>query len=137
MKFKTFTGLVATLVAGGASATPATHVLNCSHRPGFEGSIRISLDAASFTPGSGYMRPLDGRLTYQFSYIGHMACDGIAKVGEFDFDCVGLYSGIREPMVTKIRNDGENIWAEWRTNRYYGNEEKRTPCQLEEIHDVQ
>ena len=129
MKFLVVPAL-AVLFAVNVRAAP-TETLKCGNPEAMHhGAVWLDLDSSFHRPGSGFKVAVDGRILYQFSSVGHLICDGFIERNEFDIDCVGIYSGLREPTVVKVRTEGGKIVAYWKTSRLYKGKDMKSECQV-------
>lgn len=116
------------LVGLNAFAAGTTQTLVCEESSPMLGQIRVDIDSSAYDPGSGYAAAVNASLTYQYSTVSSMVCDGIIKNLNFDVDCTGFYAGVREPTVVKFRTVDGVTTADWVTQKAYGSVKKTTAC---------
>ncbi len=128
MKFSLLTLLLASQFS---FANPQIERLICNDGgPAHQGTVRATLDASSFTPGSGHRDMTTATVYYNFSTVNQMVCEGIVRDNHFDVDCVGFYVG-REVTKVLFRSENGKIVAHWQTSRPYGNEPRVSECRFE------
>jgi len=125
---KTLVILLTALTTWSVQAAPLKQTLECGSGSPSAGLVRIDLDNSTFREGSGFTDAVDGRLYFEYSSVARMACDGIIQNGNFNVDCVGLYAGMREPTVVKIRGEGDHVVARWTTAQVYGHRAMVSEC---------
>lgn len=131
MKKLAFATLALLSLVTRAHAASETKNLVCDVGHSGHGAVSVQLSSEGWDPASGYMRVVDASLYFNYSGVQDMSCDGIVRRNEFDVDCVGLYAGIRQPTLLKLRSEGHHIVALWRTNKYYGNKAMKSVCRFE------
>lgn len=130
MKQKLLLMLFTLGVSLSAMARPDKEMLVCEGEQ-FSG-VQVQLDSSGFVKNSGYTEAVSARMWYNFSGTRTMACFSTIRFNSYDIQCVGYYWP-DEITELKVKNNEDDIIAEWTTSKVYGNIKMTTPCVLKEV----
>ncbi|MBY0471328.1 hypothetical protein K2X30_09185 [bacterium] len=94
----------------------------------YEGTVTVELSSKNMS--SGYKRPVNASVHYQYSMANKMVCEGYAQLDNYDIRCAGYYFGT-ELTEIRVQSHAGQIWAFWKTAQGYNSQDKVTLCKRE------